>query len=269
MAAATDTSEKRELRREQRKTKRTAIVEATIALLFRQHKPATTMDEIAAKSGMSTASLYKYFPDGKDEIYEELIDYVLEMDEAYLEGPLESGKPPLEVLTELGAAYVNFGAQFPALFQFLTQPTDFGPLTGGQAAEIAKRVSRILERVAGVIAQGQRDDIPVEQRFAEHLDPYRTAQVLHGAWNGLVGLSLRDDDLRVDGETLIALSTLATSVVQHGVMSRRLDEPRTVALGMLAQGTAVDAVDAHLRKSFSVTFEEVSTAPSPRDAEQP
>lgn len=269
MAAATDPSAKRKLRREQRDERRNAIIEATIALLLRKHKPATTMDEIAMQAGMSTASLYKYFPDGKDEIYETLVDRVLEMDERYLEGPLESGMPPLELLTEIGVEYVKFGTHFPGFFQFLTQPTDFGPLTGGQAEEIAKRVSRILERVADVIARGQRDDIPVEQRFAEHLDPQQTAQVLHGAWNGLVGLSLRDDDLRVDPEKLVALSTLATSIVQHGVMSRRLDEPRAVALGMLAQGTPVNSVDAHLRETFSVTLEEVSRAPSPRDAEQP
>lgn len=258
--AAPDSTDKLRRRGAQREEKRREIIEETKKLLLRYGNRATTMDEIASEAGLATASLYRYFPLGKDELYEELIDTVLALDEEALNPALDSGAPPVEKLIEVGMAYVGFALEHPGWFQFVATPKVFGSLTDEQVKRIATRVGDLVDRVAEVIELGQSPELPIEQRIAEHLDPREAAEFLHGAWNGLLGLSVRDDDLEREDDRLLQLSAVGTNIVQNGMMSRRLDKARAVALDMALAGKSHEDIDAALQDEFSLTLKNVLRA---------
>lgn len=257
MSVATNSSDKRRRRNEKRQVKRGEIIEATKELLLRYGNRATTMDEIANEAGVATASLYRYFPDGKDELYEELITRVLDLDEEALNPALDSGEAPVDALIEVGMAYVAFALEHPGSFQFVATPKVFGPLTDEQVKRISTRVSRLVDRVAELIKRGQSHDLPEEERIDENLDPREAAEFLHGAWNGLLGLSVRDDDLERKDERLLRLAAVGTDIVQNGMMSHGLDKARAVALDMALAGKSHADIDAALQVEFSLTLEDV------------
>jgi len=265
MSTRADPHDKRARRRLQRDEKRSEILDTTVKLLLRQDEPSARMDEIAKEAGLSTASLYKYFPDGKDELYEALIERVLSADGELLDEAFDSDKPPHERLKAVGAAYVEFGVKYPGLFRFVSQPTSFGPLAADQVELVGEHLSHLLDRVADLIARGQGDDAPEAHRIAAHCDPLATARVLHAAWYGIIGLSLRDAALNVDNRLDVQeLSSIAMDIVEHGIASRRDDEARAVALRMLvASKMSVDDVDAQLRETFSVTLDELMEEAEP------
>jgi AcrR family transcriptional regulator len=260
MPRATNSSDKRKRRREQHDEKRAEIIKATRRLLFRYGHRAGTMEEIANASGIGTASLYKYFPEGRDQLYDALIDSVLALDEEALNRAFDSGETPVDELIAVGQAYVGFALEHPGAFQFLATPKAFGSLTDEQVEHMASRVSRLVGRVAKVIERGQSRDLPEAQRISEHLDPMQTAEVLHGAWNGLLGLSVREDALERKNEHLIQLAAVATDIVQNGMMSRRLDQARAVALDMALARSSRAAIDAALSDRFSVSLDDVLNA---------
>lgn len=260
MPTATNSTDKLRRRGAQREEKRREIIEETKKLLLRYGNRATTMDEIANAAGLATASLYRYFPLGKDELYEEIIDTVLALDEKALKPALDSDAPPVEKLIEVGVAYVGFALEHPGWFQLLATPKVFGSLTDEQAERIATRVGHLIDRVAEVIELGKSADLPVEQRIAEHLDSRKTAEFLHGAWNGLLELSVRADDLERTDDRLLELAALGTDLVQNGMMSRRLDKARAVALDMALAGQSHEAIDAALQDEFSLMLENVLRA---------
>lgn len=260
MPNATGSSDRRKRRREEREARRAEIIEAVREQLFRYGNLARTMDEIASVAGVGTASLYKYFPDGKDQLYDELIESVLVLDEKALEQAFDSGETPVQELIDVGMAYVRFALDHPAAFQFLATPKAFGSLTDEQVERIATRVSRLVGRVAKVIERGQGHDLPDEERIADRLDPTETAEVLHGAWNGLLGLSVRDDALELEDERLLVLAGVATDIVQNGMMSRRIDQARAVALEMALAGSPRADIDAALQEGFSLALGDVLRA---------
>lgn len=257
MPAQTNPTDKRRRRTEQRQEKRAEIIEATKDLLLRYGNRATTMDEIANEAGVATASLYRYFPYGKDELYEELIESVLALNEEALDPALDSEEAPVDALIEVGMAYLGFALKHPGAFQFVATPKVFGQLTDEQVKRIAFRVGRLVDRVAELIKRGQSSDLPEEQRIAEDLDPREAAEFLHGAWNGLLGLSVRDDELERRGEGLLQLAAVGTGIVQYGMMSRRLDKARIVALNMALARESSAQIDAGLQAEFSLTLEDV------------
>lgn len=188
------------------------------------------MEEIAKAAAVSTASLYNYFDD-KDELYQAVVEHVLDTDEEYLNAAFGRAESAVDELVTIGGRYLQFGLNHPGYFQLVAQPNLFAPLPPTLARRIADRVDSLVRRVAEVIERGM-----TAGEFKDRLEPdapgmklssYDAAVFLHGAWNGLLALNLRGDRLALDETRLLAIAGIAVNVVRFGM------EPRTLVLNVL------------------------------------
>jgi TetR/AcrR family transcriptional repressor of lmrAB and yxaGH operons len=142
----------------------------------------TSMARIARASGLGKASLYHYFPDGKEQMAGAVLDWVREWFESNIFAPLESVHPPrqriIAMLDRLGCYYEK--GQCACLPAMLSQGAEreyfadnlaafyhrwLGALAqtladSGLARDIAqRRAYDALERIQGalVLARGLRD----------------------------------------------------------------------------------------------------------------
>jgi len=219
--SGSSTSADKAQRRSQRRNEvmRTMIIDAAVELLLGTEKTEITMEEIADSAAVSTASLYKYFPGKKTELFKALADRVIKTDARFTTQAFDDRKSPIDELIGIGHAYLRFGLEYPGYFRLIAQPSTIAGLDDRQLGRLARAVSHFLDRVAAVIRRGQRPDLPPTERIIE-ADPRAIAEVLHGAWNGVLELSLRDDDdvLARKKEELNALATLATAIVRRGLV---------------------------------------------------
>jgi len=200
---------------------RAAIVDVTLELLLGDDNHEITMEEIAEAAAVSTASLYNYFPGKKNELYTELVHRVLTTDAAYMAWAFDSRKTPVEELNAVGEAYLRFGLENPGYFRLIAQPNTIVGLDDRQVERLSRSVLRFLRRVAEIIERGQSPDLPDGVRLPDtSLDPMKVAEVLHGTWNGVLGLSLRNDALGRQGADLRELARIATTIVSRGLVSR-------------------------------------------------
>jgi len=199
---------------------RTVIVDATLGLLLGDDKREITMEDIAEAAAVSTASLYNYFPGKKNELYKALVKRVLTTDAAYMARAFDLRKTPVEELNAVGEAYLRFGLENPGYFRLIAHPNTIVGLDDRQVERLARSVLRFLRRIAEIVERGQSPDLPDGIRLADtSLDPLKVAEVLHGAWNGVLGLSLRDDALARRGDELRELARIATTIVSRGLVS--------------------------------------------------
>lgn len=99
---------------EQRRIKKFAILDAASQLFNEKGYDQTSIDDIAAKLGVSKRTLY-YYIDSKEEILFECDKYGLEHMNEAISKSVVPGQPPLERLETLMRAYMsllatNFGA---------------------------------------------------------------------------------------------------------------------------------------------------------------
>jgi len=217
--------DKRTVRKEARtKALREDVIKAAMELLARSAEPAMTMEEIADQAELSTATLYKVFPGKRHEINAKLIEHALKVDKEHLDEAFGMHESPVDELTAVGSAYLNFGLEYPGYFQVVAQPANFG-FDLEQARLLEERVNELVDRVADVVRRGQSHGAPGGPLFPDaKLDAGDIAQVLHGAWNGLIALSLRSDALQRDGTQLNKLAVVATTIVRRGLLSPRDQE---------------------------------------------
>jgi len=224
-ANSTDKAERRSQRRNE--VMRTMIIDAALELVLGDAKREITMEEIADSAAVSTASLYNYFPGKKKELYKALVHRVLTTDAAYMAWAFDYRKTPVEELNAIGHAYLKFGLENPGYFRLIAQPNTIVGLDSRQVGRLARSVSHFLDRVAEVIKRGQSHNLPDGARFADtDLDPRKVAEALHGAWNGVLGLSLRDDVLARKGDDLQELARIATTIVSRGLVSAPDQTPK-------------------------------------------
>ncbi len=203
------------------------------------------MEEIAKRARVSTGSLYNYFRD-KEELYERVVnevDHALATDERYLQPAFDHAfdedKSAVDALIDISARYLAFGVDHPGYFQLIAQPNLFGLVDEKLAQRMAKRVDDLVHRVAQVIDCGMKAGEITDRLDPDApddtLDPYDAARFLHGAWNGLLALSVREDDLKLDEDDLQKIALIAVNALRFGMEPRTLvlrsTDGRQVALG--------------------------------------
>lgn len=153
--------------------------ELTVQLLnvFRQYGyEGTSLSQISKVTGLGKASLYHYFPGGKEEMAEAALDYVDNCLEENILEPLQSDTPPLErlqVMCEQVKEYYDKGRK-SCLWAVLTLEQSSDRFH----THIKQGLSRWIDAIADVLQQAGIDAELARYRAEEAILRIQGALVL-------------------------------------------------------------------------------------------
>lgn len=166
------------------------ILDAAEKLFAAKGLTRTTVDEIAAAAEVSVGTVYFHF-ESKDGLYLALVERALDVNEQYM-ARVDPDREPFERVLQSGDCYLHFFLDHPDKFRLVVlrvlEPASGGTLEEAEA-RVASRVSRIVGRVEADLAEAR------EAGQVREIDVPDTMRFLWGAWNGVIGLALRQDDL--------------------------------------------------------------------------
>ncbi|MFD3706624.1 TetR/AcrR family transcriptional regulator [Nocardia sp. NPDC058658] len=174
---------------------------------------SVTVEEIAERAGVAVGSIYNHFG-SKAGLHAAVVERVLEVDRSFMDVAFTADRTPAEQLYAVGEQYLQFYLQYPEYFRMLAFPVDPGQYTAGRA---------LAERMAGQINE-QNDRMVVaiqaaiDSGVARSVDAKKVAMVLLAAWNGIISLNWRPDQLRRDESELRELLEAAADVIANGLL---------------------------------------------------
>lgn len=183
---------------------RRAIIESATTLFAQRGVEATTVDEIAEAAELSVGTLYFHFG-SKENVVLALVRAVLDSSEAYLVAARHVDSA-LERLLATGDVYFRFAIEQPVAFRLVSEglpplAADAPDHAVDAAQAIVTRVEEFVATVAADLQQaiddGEIDPVPIDEGLA----------FVWGAWNGVAGLTHRDDQFAIDpslGERALA-----------------------------------------------------------------
>lgn len=192
-------SERKPQQRRNRVT-RDVIIDAAESLFIEKGYHGTRVSEVARLADVSIGSIYVHF-ENKEGLYAALMERALSIESRYFGAIFEDESiTDLEKILRLGEAYLQFFRDHPAYFRMLMIPHEDVPEAtaetpiGRQVVERGTRQRKQFEEViARAIDQGiLRDDV----------DPVHAASFWWAAWNGVIALTLRRDQLMLDPDQL-------------------------------------------------------------------
>jgi AcrR family transcriptional regulator len=192
-----------------------AIVDAAERVFRDQGYNGARIEQIAELADVSVGSIYSHF-DGKRGLYSAVALRAVELFGAYMEAGYREGRTALERVLASGDAYLRFNLDHPAAFRFIA-------LNGIEArgtelsSELDQRISSELAAIVGVFEA--QVALAIADGDAFDLDAGRVARFLFGAWNGVVALSMREDELRVDEDEVAEILRLGRRMVIEGLAS--------------------------------------------------
>jgi TetR/AcrR family transcriptional regulator len=192
-----------------------AIVDAAERVFRDQGYDGARIEQIAELADVSVGSIYSHF-EGKRGLYSAVALRAVELFGTYMEAAYREGRTALERVLASGDAYMRFNLDHPAAFRFIA-------LNGVEArgaelgSELDQRISRELAAIVGGFEAQIAEAIAAGDAFK--LDASRVARFLFGAWNGVVALAMREDDLRVDEDEVAEILRLGRRMVIEGLAS--------------------------------------------------
>lgn len=194
-----------------------AIVAAAEQLFIEQGYHATRVSEVARLADVSIGSIYVHY-ENKEGLYGAVVERALDIEERYLDAVLGSEKlTDLEKVIALGEAYMQFFRDFPGHFRLLMLPFESTPeeaVNSPVGRQVTARGARQRERLAAAIASC------VEQGLMrEDVDPERAANFWWAAWNGVIALTMRGDDLAIDEQEMERVVIAGRLMIAEGLAS--------------------------------------------------
>ncbi|MDA1028616.1 MAG: TetR/AcrR family transcriptional regulator [Bacteroidetes bacterium] len=174
------------------------ILDTARKLLFTEGYARLSMRKIAQRIGYSATSIYLHYGN-KDELVHALIDEGVDLLHEELCAAYDGSQEPIEQLSEMFLAYINFGLTRPEYYEimYVLHPE----YMTRYPAEKYRKARRNLEMIASAISSGVKSG-----QFETH-DPMLCANL---AWTQLHGvvtlLNSERVDKRIPSETLIAAS---------------------------------------------------------------
>jgi AcrR family transcriptional regulator len=221
-----------------------AIITAAEKLFVEQGYHATRVSEVARLADVSIGSIYVHY-ENKEGLYGALIERALDIQALYVDAVLDSEEiPDIEKVIALGEAYLQFFREHPDHFQMLMLPGDSIPEEAARsplAKQIAQRGSAQRAKLARAIANCVEAGV-----MREDVDPERAANFCWAAWNGVIGLTMRSDDLAIDEREM-----------ERVVVTGRLMIAEGLASGMMRE------VDGRLAEPMRTRLETLQKAPVP------
>ncbi|MDT7775687.1 MAG: hypothetical protein QOC67_4611 [Pseudonocardiales bacterium] len=213
------TESKSSPRQDRRKARtRARILDAAEEFFASADPESATIARIAEAADVAVATLYQHFV-GKDDLHLAVVERALEHNERQMLAVYDSELPPATKLIDAAGAYLRFYLESPQLFRVIAlrqgrvseESTD-SPV----AVMMAERVDRMTQALARVVADGVRDG------SLRPVSPLDTARFLWGSFNGVIGLALRPDRLRLTGPELLTALTQGFEIVLDGLVGEPL-----------------------------------------------
>lgn len=171
--------------------RRNAILRAAGALFSEKGYQNATVEEIAEAADLSKGTVYLYFT-SKDELYVTVVLESFQMFDATLHRITESDLEIAEKGRALFLAFVdhcmNHNGYFHVAEYFLTENARRN-LPPDLIEELSAHTARLLEYVAGLVAEGQDKGI-----IRSDMDPHTFAVVAWRTATGLIELALAGDE---------------------------------------------------------------------------
>ena len=193
---------------------RAALLDVAERAFMRDGYHAVRLETVAQEADVSIASIYNLFS-GKEGLYLAAAERATELFGDYVERAFSVSDSPLEQVMACGDAYLRFHLEHPGAFRFIAfDGVESMPPVGDEELRqaVTERTVTVLERfrdaIAAAVAAGEA---------GAHVDPDLVSRLLFGAWNGIVALSLRRDDLAHDDAAIAALIEQARRIVVEGL----------------------------------------------------
>jgi AcrR family transcriptional regulator len=187
--------------------RREQLVEVGRSLFADRGFDATSVEEIAAKAGVSKPVVYGHFG-GKEGLYAVVVDREMRRLLAMVTSALTGGGHPRELLEQAASALLDYVERYTDGFRILVRDSPVASTTGNFASLISDIASRV-EHVLGVEFEARGYGAKLAPMYAQMLvgmvaltgqwwldvrSPEKdevAAHLVNLAWNGLSGLEER------------------------------------------------------------------------------
>lgn len=201
-------------RQDRRKARTRARILDAAEQFFAVDPESATIARIAESADVAVATVYQHFA-GKDDLHLGVVERALEQNERQMLAAYTSELDPVPKLIDAAGAYLRFYLESPHLFRvialrqgLLTEESADSPV----AVMMAERVERMNEALVGVLTDGVADG------SLRAVVPLDTARFLWGTLNGVIGLALRPDRLRLGESEMRAALAQGLEVLLDGLV---------------------------------------------------
>ncbi|CAB4952069.1 unannotated protein [freshwater metagenome] len=193
---------------------RAAILDAAERAFRADGYRGTRMEDLAEAADVAVGSIYGHFG-SKDGLYHALAERSVELFGAYMDRAYAAGATPLERVMAAGDAYLRFHLEHPGAFRFLAMGEgDAGPVLDAELRErTGARTEALIERFREEIQSA------IDAGEARPLDAHDLSRFLWGAWNGVIGLTLRGDRMALSDEAVAACIQTGRRLVLEGLVA--------------------------------------------------
>jgi AcrR family transcriptional regulator len=192
-----------------------AIIRAAEHLFIEKGYHGTRVSEVARRADVSIGSIYVHF-ESKEGLYAALVERALEMEAKYIDAVFDDpDTPDIEKVISLGEAYLQFFREYPAYFRMLMVPHEDLPkeaIESVLARQVAARGFHQRDRLAGAIASCIEQGV-----IREDINPERAANFWWAAWNGVISLTMRSDQLALSEEEMEAVVIEGRLMIGEGI----------------------------------------------------
>lgn len=197
-----------------------AIITAAEKLFVEQGYHATRVSEVARLADVSIGSIYVHY-DNKEGLYGALIERALDIQAQYVDAVLDSEAiPDIEKVIALGEAYLQFFREHPDHFRMLMLPSESIPEEAARSP-LARQIAARGETQRAKLAQAIENCVAAGV-MREDVDPANAANFWWAAWNGVIGLTMRSDDLAIDEREMERVVVAGRLMIAEGLASATL-----------------------------------------------
>jgi len=167
------------------------------------------IDDVAAVSGISPASIYSHFG-SKDVLVSETVERLVATTEATLLSTYEAPLSDVARFEQIGVTFLDLLLEHPALARYLVTSGQHPPAPGAES-EVAARLGRLRlgfeQAIQAVIDAGEMHEV----------DARLLSFSLLATWSGIALLGLRHDDLRLRPDEVRASLLQTIRIITEGL----------------------------------------------------
>lgn len=200
-----------------RQQTRTKILEAAESLLTELEADQVSIAGVAGRAGVAPASVYSHFGT-KDMLLAATAQRLVEVTAQAHEAAYDVDLAPADRLAHAGIAYLDLLLRHPALAKYFLILRRPGTQVGRDldiSANLVQMVDDFEQRIQEVVDDGAWK--PIDARLM--------SRFLFSAWNGLVTMMLRTDDLAMTADEVVRTVTMVMETLTEGLAGHQMTPP--------------------------------------------